>query len=116
MTYDKERELNSPPCAPMFFLVRNCVFLVTPFVINRVKGTVMQFSDFGPRTVIAAFDGGEITSDAGALLLRQCERRLDLSRRMAGCFEDHRDGARVRHALADLLNQRVSAIALSKRL
>ncbi len=72
----------------------------------------MQFSDFGPRTVIAAFDGGEITSDAGALLLRQCERRLDLSRRMAACFEGHRDGARVRHALADLLNQRVSAIAL----
>ena len=64
----------------------------------------MQFSDFGPRKVIAAFDGGEITSDAGVLLLRQCERRLRLSSRMAACFEDHRDGARVRHSLADLLN------------
>ena len=72
----------------------------------------MQFSDFGPRKVIAAFDGGEITSDAGVLLLRQCERRLRLSSRMAACFEDHRDGARVRHSLADLLNQRVAAMAL----
>lgn len=72
----------------------------------------MQFSDFGPRKIIAAFDGGEITSDAGVLLLREAAQRLNLFARMASCFEDHRDGARVRHSLADLLNQRVSAMAL----
>lgn len=44
----------------------------------------MLFSPFGPRQVTAAFDGGEITSDAGVLLLRECERGLDLGTRMAG--------------------------------
>tara|TARA_R110001583_G_scaffold195480_1_gene374077 strand:+ start:6056 stop:6658 length:603 start_codon:yes stop_codon:yes gene_type:complete len=72
----------------------------------------MQFSDFGPRKVIAAFDGGEITSDAGILLLREAAQQLNLFSRMADCFEDHRDGARVRHSLADLLNHRVSAMTL----
>jgi hypothetical protein len=72
----------------------------------------MQFSDFGSRKTIAAFDGGEITSDAGILLLREAAQRLNLFSRLADCFEDHRDGAHVRHSLADLLNQRVSAMTL----
>lgn len=72
----------------------------------------MLFSTFGPRQVTAAFDGGEITSDAGVLLLRECERTLDLGARMAGCFEDHRAQERVRHRLPDLLSQRVFALAL----
>jgi hypothetical protein len=72
----------------------------------------MLFSGFGPRAVIAAFDGGEITSDAGGLLLRETAKRLDLFPRMAACFDDHRDPSRVRHPLADLLAQRVTGIAL----
>ncbi|MBB4267176.1 transposase [Roseospira visakhapatnamensis] len=72
----------------------------------------MLFSGFGPRAVIAAFDGGEITSDAGGLLLRETAKRLDLFPRMAACFEDRRDPGRVRHPLADLLAQRVTGIAL----
>ncbi|MBB4267977.1 hypothetical protein GGD89_003630 [Roseospira visakhapatnamensis] len=72
----------------------------------------MLFSGFGPRAVIAAFDGGEITSDAGGLLLRETAKRLDLFPRMAACFKDHRDPGRVRHPLADLLAQRVTGIAL----
>ncbi|GAB6054454.1 IS1380 family transposase [Magnetospira thiophila] len=72
----------------------------------------MQFSDFGPRTVLAAFDGGKITSDAGGLLLRETATRLDLWSRMAEHFDDFRDPARVAHALPDLLAQRVMAIAL----
>ena len=72
----------------------------------------MRFADYGKRLVLAAFDGGEITSDAGALLLRETARRLDLFARMADCFEDRRDPARVTHPLSDLLAQRVSAMAL----
>ena len=72
----------------------------------------MEFSRYGSRRVLGAFDGGEITSDAGVLLLREAARRLNLFSRMAGCFEDHRDRSRVRHSLSNLLNQRVSAIAL----
>lgn len=72
----------------------------------------MQFSDFGPRTVLAAFDGGAITSDAGGLLLRETATRLDLWARMAEHFQDFRDPARVTHTLPDLLAQRVTAMAL----
>ena len=72
----------------------------------------MEFSQFGSRAVLVAFDGGEITSDAGVLLLREAARRSNLFSRMAGCFEDHRDASRLRHSLADLLHQRVAAMAL----
>lgn len=72
----------------------------------------MEFFRYGSRQVIAAFDGGEITSDAGVLLLRECECRLELSTRMAMHFEDHRSIGRVRHSLPNLLSQRVFALAL----
>ena len=43
----------------------------------------MQFLNFGPRSVLVAFDGGEITSDAGALLLRKTVSKLKLFPRLA---------------------------------
>ena len=72
----------------------------------------MAFSQFGSRAVLGAFDGGEITSDAGVLLLRECDRDLQLSARMTACFKDHRDAARVTHSLPALLRQRMMGIAL----
>ena len=57
----------------------------------------MRFADYGKRVVFAAFDGGEITSDAGVLLLRERARRIRLFERMAGCFTDHRDRERLTH-------------------
>ena len=72
----------------------------------------MPFSDYGKRVVFAAFDGGEITSDAGVLLLRERARRIRLFERMAGCFTDHRDRERRTHALPALLTQRVCGMAL----
>ena len=73
----------------------------------------MRFSDYGKRVVFAAFDGGEITSDAGVLLLREQARRIHLFERMAGCFTDHRDRERLTHALPALLAQRVCGMALA---
>ena len=72
----------------------------------------MRFADYGKRVVFAAFDGGEITSDAGVLLLREQARRIHLFERMAGCFTDHRDRERRTHALPALLAQRVCGMAL----
>ena len=72
----------------------------------------MRFADYGKRVVFAAFDGGEITSDAGVLLLREQARRIRLFERMAGCFTDHRDRERLTHALPALLAQRVCGMAL----
>ena len=51
----------------------------------------MEFEGCERRRVVAAFDGGELTSDAGALLLRQADRVLDLSSRVADCFSDRRN-------------------------
>jgi class 3 adenylate cyclase len=59
--------------------------------------------------VVAAFDGGTITSDAGALLLGAADRVIGLVERFAGCFDDHRDPGRIEHSLPTLVGQRVFA-------
>jgi hypothetical protein len=64
------------------------------------------------RSVVAAFDGGALTSEAGGLLLGAADRSLDLVRRLAGCFRDARDPRFVEHAVATLVGQRVYGIAL----
>jgi hypothetical protein len=64
------------------------------------------------RSVVAAFDGGAVTSDAGALLLGATDRALGLIERFAACFSDGRDGTRIEHAVATLVGQRVIGIAL----
>jgi len=66
----------------------------------------------GRREVVAAFDGGSLSSDAGALLLREVERRTGILERFARCFRDHRDPDRIEHPLPQLLAQRVFGIAL----
>jgi hypothetical protein len=62
--------------------------------------------------VTAAFDGGTITSDGGALLLRELESRTGLLASLAECFDDHRDPELVEHTVEELLKQRVFALAL----
>ena len=64
------------------------------------------------RPVVAEFDGGALTSDAGGLLLGAADRRLDLVQRLAGCFRDARDPRFVEHSVATLIGQRVFGIAL----
>ena len=60
----------------------------------------------------AAFDGGAITSDAGALLLRQADRSTGLFDRVAAGFTDHRDQRLVEHSVRTLVAQRITGIAL----
>jgi Transposase DDE domain group 1 len=72
------------------------------FGFERVEG----------RRVEAAFDGGRMTSDAGALLLGRTARGLRLIERFAGCFGDRRDPTLIEHAVTTLVGQRVYAIAL----
>ncbi len=73
---------------------------------------MLRFGDYGKRVVFAAFDGGEITSDAGLLPLRERAQQVKFFERMAGCFFDNRDQSRVTHALPTLLAQRVCGMAL----
>ena len=72
----------------------------------------LLFRDFGPRLVSATFDGGDITSDGGATLLRATDDRIGLLERAAACFTDHRDAERVQHSVLELLRQRVFGLAL----
>src|SRR6202048_3420060 len=64
------------------------------------------------RAVVAAFDGGKMTSEAGAMLLGATERAIGLVARFAGCFTDYRAADLVEHTVASMVGQRVLGIAL----
>ena len=64
------------------------------------------------RQVVAGFDGGDATSDAGALLLGATDRAIGLVERFAGCFADGRAQAQVEHSIQAMVAQRVFGIAL----
>ncbi len=70
------------------------------------------FAPVEGRRVEAAFDGGAITSDAGALLLGATDRAIGLVGRFAACFADARRPDLVEHEVATLVGQRVFGIAL----
>lgn len=71
-----------------------------------------SFQAPGRRSIVASFDGGEMTSDAGAVLLHAVEQRLGIVERFAACFADHRDPKRREHTIEQLTRQRVFALAL----
>ena len=78
---------------------------------TQCNRTALRFQRLGRRDVVAAFDGGHVTSDAGLLLLREVANHIDLFPRLARCFQDQRDQRFVEHRLQHLLAQRVLAIA-----
>lgn len=71
-----------------------------------------EFARVEGRQVVAAFDGGTTTSDAGGLLLGETDRAIGLIERLARCFDDRRDPALVEHTVKTLVAQRVFGIAL----
>ena len=71
----------------------------------------LVFQGLSGRQVVARFDGGRITSDAGILLLREVAERTGLLRRFAHCFTDHRDPELIEHTVEELVAQRVLALA-----
>lgn len=72
----------------------------------------LPFHDLGSRQVVATFDGGAITSDAGGLLLREVDTKFRFLDQFAACFTDHRDPDRTEHTVAQLLKQRIFALCL----
>ena len=73
---------------------------------------LFEFEAVERRAVVAGFDGGDITSNAGALLLGQVDRGLGLMRRFAQCFTDRRDPRYVEHRVETLVGQRVFGLVL----
>lgn len=80
--------------------------------MTHCNSSSFTFQDLGSRQVVAGFDGGKVTSDGGALLLREVEEKFRFLERFATCFSDHRDPDLIEHSLAELLKQRVFGLCL----
>lgn len=79
---------------------------------TECNSSYLDFPMVGSREVLADFDGGDITSDGGALLLRKTEELTGVVRQFAACFTDHRNPALIEHTVEELVAQRVYALAL----
>ena len=66
----------------------------------------------GGRELVWRFDGGDITSDGGVLLLKKLEEKTGIVRRFAACFTDYRSPKQIEHPLLDLIMQRLFGLAL----
>jgi hypothetical protein len=80
--------------------------------MTQCNANELFFQDLGSRNVVARFDGGQVTSDAGGLLLREVEAKFHFIAQFAGCFTDHRDADLIEHTLPELLKQRIFGLCL----
>ena len=71
-----------------------------------------SFAAHFSRRVQAGFTAGQVSSDGGALLLREVDRKIHLLGRLAGCFSDGRNQQQVEHTVAEMLSQRIYGLAL----
>ena len=72
----------------------------------------LTFSSLSRKKILADFNGGRLTSDGGALLLREANRRTGLIDALTGCIADPRDPAKTQHEVKTMLSQRIYGIAL----
>ncbi len=80
--------------------------------MTKCNVPLIQFPRSIGRAVEGEFSGGEITSDAGVLLLRQVDRRLGLLKRVSEALPDPRASSKVVHDALSLLRQRVYGLCL----
>jgi hypothetical protein len=71
----------------------------------------LRFPTIAGHTVRARFDGGSMSSDFGALLVRGVDRQIGLTQRLAAALTDRRHPSYVEHSLQDLLAQRIYQVA-----
>lgn len=79
---------------------------------TECTASALRFQEVAGRAVVARFDGGALTSDGGAVLLREVERATGILQQFAACFRDYREPRRIRHSVARLVRQRVYGLAL----
>lgn len=84
---------------------------IAPEFISPLPKEEISIGNLGDKSCILNFEGGNISSDAGALLLQEVEEQIGLIRSIAEVIPDNRDGRYVRHTLTDLLIQRIAQIA-----
>lgn len=80
--------------------------------MTECKPEQLSFGWLGRREVVASFEGGQLSSDGGALLLAETDARIGLIDRLADCFIDGRVQPRVEHPLRQMVAQRVLGLAL----
>ena len=82
------------------------------FLMTECNQEVFSFASHFSRRVEASFTAGQVSTDGGALLLRQADRKIDLLKRVASCFTDRRSPLLVQHQLGEMLSQRIYGLAL----
>jgi Transposase DDE domain group 1 len=80
-------------------------------VIDDSTRQSVLFSDLCGKPVVTKFDQPHASSEGGAILLQACDRRLGLTEALIGGLEDRRQSGKIRHAIGELLRQRLYAIA-----
>ena len=80
--------------------------------MTQCTQTSFCFATPSRREVVARFDGGTITTDAGGLLLHRTEQKTGILRQFARCFLDYRHPERIDHSVPELVRQRVYGLAL----
>lgn len=78
--------------------------------MSKIKTYWIRLTKVKARWVEADFDGGEVSSDGGLLLLREVDRRLSLTRRAVAVLEDRKQSGKVAHDVTAMLRQRVYAM------
>ena len=79
---------------------------------TECSADLFGFAPVERRAVVAGFDGGRMTSDAGALLLGATDRAIGLVGRFAACFTDGRAPELTEHEVSTMVGQRIFGIAL----
>jgi len=80
--------------------------------MTECKPKPFEFHPLDSREVVAHFDGGNITSDAGGLMLREMEKRTGILKKFAACFVDYRNPEAIEHPVEDLVAQRAYGLCL----
>ena len=80
--------------------------------MTECSQTSFHFATGYRRAAVAGFDGGALTTEAGALLLHQTEEKTGILRQFARCFRDFRKPGLIEHSVAELVRQRVYGLAL----
>lgn len=78
---------------------------------DNITGQGVLFSGLFSKPLVAEFDERHGSSDGGAILLKACDARLNLSRRLAQCLRDGRQSGKIEHSIQDLVRQRIFGIA-----
>jgi hypothetical protein len=79
---------------------------------TECSADLFGFTPVEGRKVVAAFDGGTMTSQAGAMLLGATDKQIGLIERFADCFTDYRDADLIEHTVRGLVGQRVFGLAI----